>query len=581
MTVGCTSTRLSTVINGTSPGPVLRFKVGERVLLNVTNAMATEDVTIHWHGLSMSASPWSDGTPKISQWPIKAGEWFQYEYFLGPEDQGTCFYHSHVGLQQSTAHGALIIEPATQCETKVDYEDVPLVIADSWYKTDSVLQHGLLNAPWTWVNTTNHILINGQANDTCAGFHCGQKFPVIDVRPDTNYKFRFIHAGGLVYVSLGFQDHSFDIVEVGGTNLKPYGVDHIEFGPGERYSVMLKTKSTAEVKKDGRNGLYLIKMASRWRQPPVTNYAVLRYKTDDCDESDVNGYIDMTGNDMFYSSMDAYVLPPESFGWLASQFEALVDEPPPKNTKNEVILLNTQQYKQDGLVKWKVNDVSFNELDPSGTGKPYLVQLYQGHIPMPKFQSQATNFFDAASNAYVLKDGQVVDIVIINQPSAIKHNVEIHPWHFHSRHFWVMAIGKGNFNEQSYEKYKLAHPYRKDSQMVYPGTESGEEVLADGESGDFVVIRYHVSGYNSGAFPIHCHASPHLLSGMGAVFVISPDTLPDLIAGYKPFLEYGGEAYGSSDWTPIEPSYYLDGYGSIQQRKASLARHKSGHNLCA
>ena len=36
--------------NGASPGPVLRFKEGEDVTINVTNNL-DESTSIHWHGL--------------------------------------------------------------------------------------------------------------------------------------------------------------------------------------------------------------------------------------------------------------------------------------------------------------------------------------------------------------------------------------------------------------------------------------------------------------------------------------------------------------------------------------------------
>ena len=36
-------------INGSIPGPVLRFKEGEALTLNVTNTMDV-DTSIHWHG---------------------------------------------------------------------------------------------------------------------------------------------------------------------------------------------------------------------------------------------------------------------------------------------------------------------------------------------------------------------------------------------------------------------------------------------------------------------------------------------------------------------------------------------------
>ena len=56
--------RLATAINGSVPAPVLRWKQGESVTLDVTNNLA-EDTSIHWHGLILPSA--MDGVPHISE----------------------------------------------------------------------------------------------------------------------------------------------------------------------------------------------------------------------------------------------------------------------------------------------------------------------------------------------------------------------------------------------------------------------------------------------------------------------------------------------------------------------------------
>lgn len=50
------------LINGQLPGPLLRFKEGENVTINVTNRL-DEPASIHWHGLIVP--PEMDGVPGI------------------------------------------------------------------------------------------------------------------------------------------------------------------------------------------------------------------------------------------------------------------------------------------------------------------------------------------------------------------------------------------------------------------------------------------------------------------------------------------------------------------------------------
>jgi FtsP/CotA-like multicopper oxidase with cupredoxin domain len=57
--------------NGASPGPVLRFKEGEDVTINVTNNLSGP-TSIHWHGLILPFQ--QDGVPGISYDGIAAGK---------------------------------------------------------------------------------------------------------------------------------------------------------------------------------------------------------------------------------------------------------------------------------------------------------------------------------------------------------------------------------------------------------------------------------------------------------------------------------------------------------------------------
>jgi hypothetical protein len=58
----------------------------------------------------MAVSPFSDGTPGASQWPIPPNHYFDYELEIGVGYAGTYFYHSHIGFQAVTAAGPLVVE---------------------------------------------------------------------------------------------------------------------------------------------------------------------------------------------------------------------------------------------------------------------------------------------------------------------------------------------------------------------------------------------------------------------------------------------------------------------------------------
>ncbi len=94
-------------INGSIPGPTLRFTEGDTAVMHVTNAMDVP-TSVHWHGLLVP--PDMDGVPFISYTPIKPGSTFTYRFPI--RQTGTYWYHSHSGLQeQRGVYGSIVILP--------------------------------------------------------------------------------------------------------------------------------------------------------------------------------------------------------------------------------------------------------------------------------------------------------------------------------------------------------------------------------------------------------------------------------------------------------------------------------------
>src|SRR5712691_6334096 len=117
-------------INGSIPGPVLRWREGDTVTIAVTNRLS-EDTSIHWHGIRTPAD--MDGVPGLSFPGISPGETFVYRFPV--RQSGTYWYHSHSRIQEQTGHyGALIIEP--QDRRPVEYDREYVVVLSDWTDTD-------------------------------------------------------------------------------------------------------------------------------------------------------------------------------------------------------------------------------------------------------------------------------------------------------------------------------------------------------------------------------------------------------------------------------------------------------------
>lgn len=116
---------LATTVDGLVPGPVLCWREGDRVTLNVTNHLA-EQSSIHWHGIILPTE--MDGVPCVSFNGIDPGETFRYTFDV--RQSGTCWCHSHSDFQEQTGmYGAIIIDPP-QAEQFVYDRDYVIMLSD-------------------------------------------------------------------------------------------------------------------------------------------------------------------------------------------------------------------------------------------------------------------------------------------------------------------------------------------------------------------------------------------------------------------------------------------------------------------
>jgi FtsP/CotA-like multicopper oxidase with cupredoxin domain len=112
--------RTALAINGSIPGPLLRWREGDTVTLRVSNAL-DEDTSIHWHGVILPAN--MDGVPGLSFAGIRPGETYPYRFEV--RQAGTYWYHSHSGFQeQRGVYGPLVIAPRDPDPIAADREHV-------------------------------------------------------------------------------------------------------------------------------------------------------------------------------------------------------------------------------------------------------------------------------------------------------------------------------------------------------------------------------------------------------------------------------------------------------------------------
>lgn len=112
--------------NGSTPGPVLRFKQGARLDLRFQNSSGAGSA-VHWHGIRIVNA--MDGVPGLTQGVVENGESFDYAFNL--PDAGTYWYHSHHRSWEQVArglYGPLIVDEADP--PAVDHDVIAMI--DDW-----------------------------------------------------------------------------------------------------------------------------------------------------------------------------------------------------------------------------------------------------------------------------------------------------------------------------------------------------------------------------------------------------------------------------------------------------------------
>ena len=122
--------RMATVVNGSLPAPVLRWREGDTITLRVRNSLATTS-SIHWHGIVLPAD--MDGVPGLSFMGIAPGSSYTYRFTVN--QAGTYWYHSHSRFQEQTGlYGAIVVEPRAGQRQRAEREHV--VLLSDWSDSD-------------------------------------------------------------------------------------------------------------------------------------------------------------------------------------------------------------------------------------------------------------------------------------------------------------------------------------------------------------------------------------------------------------------------------------------------------------
>lgn len=460
---GKTLTALS--INGSIPGPVLRFREGDVARIRVHNRLPKGETSIHWHGLLLPNE--QDGVPHVTTPPIPSGSSHTFQFEL--RHSGTYWYHSHTGLQeQMGVYGAIVVTPREGEPVKADRDEV-LVLSD-WTNVhpNEVMRMLVRGSEYFGLKRGNAQSITGAIRDGRLGDYFRREWDrmlpmdLSDVgydafwmngkpqlrfggKPGERIRFRIVNASAATYWYLHSSAGPMTIVAADGPAVEPVKVDRFLMVIAETYDVIVTVPASGE---------YELRATAQ----------------------DGSGHASaFFGSGMLHPASD----PPK-----ADLYQM-----------DEMVSLSLEEQEDDPRASLKL----------PRPGSPYRVlrapqdTTLPQHLPRRKITLHLTGDMDRyvwsfdgktmAKEPYIMiKKGEIIELELIND--SMMH----HPIHLHG-HFFRLMMGQSS---RSPLKHTVDVPPMSKRVVEFEANEEKDWLL-------------------------HCHILYHMMSGMGRVFRYEAD----------------------------------------------------------
>jgi CopA family copper-resistance protein len=501
-------------INGSVPGPVLRFKEGEDLTLNVTNTLDV-DTSIHWHGLILPYQ--QDGVPGISFDGIKAGQTFTYQF--PAQQSGTYWYHSHSGFQeQEGIYGAIVIE-AKKREPFRYTRDYVIVLSD-WHDDPAKTIYANLKKQSDYYNYQQRTVGDFFTDVDKMGFEAavadrtgwgemrmtptditdvsGYTFLVNGRNPKQNWtaafkpreriRLRFINAAAMTYFDVRIPGLKMTVVQADGNNVRPVPVDEFRIAVAETYDVIVRPRKnqayTIFAESMARTGFARATLAPEGeskadvptpRQPPLLTMADMGHGGGMMDHGSGAKMDHGSGAKMDHGGGAKMDHGPGAM---------MAGKPDPFYAPGSGLL---PKAAEGGKVLSYADLKAVRPLYPHRTAGREIVVRLTGNMERYVWSINGIKFSDA--EPIRLKHGERVRFKFVNE------TMMTHPMHLHG--MWqILDNGSGKDNPA---KHVLS---------IAPGTTVNADIEADAE----------------GQWAFHCHLMYHMAAGMFRKVVVERQT---------------------------------------------------------
>ncbi|CAK7244933.1 MAG: hypothetical protein STHCBS139747_006498 [Sporothrix thermara] len=465
-------------INGTVPGPTIYADWGDTVVVHVTNSLANNGSSLHFHGIRQYHTNQNDGVTSLTQCPIAPGA--SYTYTWKAAQYGSSWYHSHYYVQawDGVFGGIQINGPAT-----ANYdEDLGVLILNDWmHETADAL---LVQAEHSGPPKLNGGLLNGTNTytDSATGTTTGQRYSTT-FTAGQRYRLRLVNAAADTQFRFSIDNHTLQVIAADFVPIVPYATESISISMGQRYDVIVTANATTVVD-----------------NADITDFWMRAVMVQGCSNNDSpNNVLGIVRYDA------ASTADPTTTAWASATDDgtaACEDEPmaslvpyvpvtassSPVNTTTFAVNL----YTSNGIGLWEMGKTSF----VSQWDYPTLLQV-----------SERNDTWGESQNVYAYPEANTWNYLVVQTT-----NNAAHPLHMHGHDFWVLGQGEGKFDATT-ASLTLENPPRRDV-VLLPG---------DG----YVVIAFYTD--NPGVWLIHCHIAWHTTEGLAIQLLEREAEIPALL----------------------------------------------------
>ena len=501
--------RTALTVNGSLPGPLLRWREGDTVTLRVKNRLG-EPTSIHWHGILLPST--MDGVPGLSFKGIEPGGLYVYQFKV--KQHGTYWYHSHSGLQeQQGVYGPLVIDPKEP--EPYSYQRDYVVMLSDWTDEDPIAlmktlkkqsDYYNLHKPtlgdfirdvgkqgWSATAADRLMWAQMKMNPTDLADVSGETYTYLlnGQPPGQNWtgvfkagetiRLRFINGSAMTYFDVRIPGLKMTVIAADGQPVKPVSVDEFRIAVAETYDVLVEPVAEAytlfaqSMDRTGyARGTLARQMGATASVPPLDPRPWLTMDDMGMGGMDHGAMADMPGMEgMDHSAMGAMAMQKHP---ASEQNNPLVDmqamNPMPKLDDPGIGLRN------NGRRVLTYADLRSTFEDPDGRDPSRTVELHlTGHMEKFAWSFNGVKFSDA--EPLQLTYGERVRVVLVND------TMMAHPIHLHG--LWSdLEDENGQFQ------------VRKHTVDMPPGSRRSYRVTADA----------------LGRWAYHCHLLYHMEMGM-------------------------------------------------------------------